>query len=105
MSPDDEVIKIVRTKDGERHYGKVLDGTSWRYEHGAVRKALAGHPVTLAEAAAHGHATGHCLICGAELDENGLGDKASKGVQLSIARGVGPTCWKRLGGSSTGVTL
>lgn len=91
------VLKIVQNKTNDRLSGRYLtaDGR-WEYDRSVLAEAAAGHRITVEEAAAYGRETKHCLICATPLDAKGEGENASKAVKLSLARGIGPVCFKRL---------
>lgn len=76
----DEFIAVYRTRNGHLA-GKVWDGRHWCYESGAQRRAATGRPITADEAAAFGHATGHCVFCARELTDD-----------RSVEVGYGPVC-------------
>jgi hypothetical protein len=79
---------VVATKDGMRRYAKKLvfhgKKATWVYAPGAMANLAQLSPLTLAEAAALGHAHGHCIVCGAELT-----------VTKSVQAGIGPKCAKK----------
>lgn len=76
---DGTIVKVQKTKDGERTYGKELDEHgSWNYVPGALRNLTR---LTAEEAKAYGHRTGRCCCCGRELTN-----------ETSITLGIGPIC-------------
>lgn len=84
----DAVIRVQASKDNPtRRYAKALEGTKWVYRPGLIFQVTEADRISLEAAAAHGHRTGQCMICGRTLT-----------VKASIDRGVGPVCWGRLGG-------
>lgn len=91
------VLKIVQNKTNDRLSGRYLteDGR-WEYDRSVLAEAAAGHRITVEEAAQYGRETHRCLICATPLDADGKGEAASKAVKLSVARGIGPVCFKRL---------
>lgn len=75
--------KIKRSGRGNLYAMTRGEHGGWEYVRGGMRQLNGAHPVTPAEAVAHGHATGRCLFCDAELD-----DREGLGVLV----GVGPVC-------------
>jgi hypothetical protein len=59
---------------------------SYEAGKGKIAKLTLAHKLTLEQAAAMGHQTGCCVICGRELTDPG-----------SIALGVGPVCAEKCG--------
>jgi len=55
------------------------------YARGGIYRLSAGDRLTLAEAQALGHEFGICCVCGAELSD-----------PVSVARGIGPVCVRRV---------
>lgn len=88
---DGRVIKVYVTQNG-RKAGKVLVGSSFRYERGATIGLSADTVLTAEQARQYGRTTGHCCNCG---DEIGHGDTVS--TLISLAQGYGPVCAKRNG--------
>jgi hypothetical protein len=77
---DGTLIAVYTTRNGHLA-GKVWDGRRFSYETGAQRRAATGRPITADEAAAFGHATGHCVYCARELTDD-----------RSVEVGYGPVC-------------
>ena len=80
VTSDEVVVKAQESKAG-RLYGKALDADTgkFEYEAGCLRRVV--RKLTIEEAAAHGHRTGNCMICGRELSN-----------EESVERGIGPIC-------------
>lgn len=78
-----KVYKVVTSPTSGRQYAKVLDGTTWEYAPGAIRKVRDGDavPLTLDKAKELGQLYGVCVRCGRTLTDEG-----------SIAAGIGPIC-------------
>jgi hypothetical protein len=87
-----DIWRVRQTKDGQRTYAVRLDvqpgarkGT-WEYVKGGLNViARDGAPLTEAAASAFGLAHGICAICAAELSD-----------PISVARGIGPVCAKKV---------
>lgn len=79
--------EVVRTKDGQRLYAKVLDVHTgrWNYVAGAMAHLKAEDRLTLSQAAALGKKWHRCMVCGRELTN-----------EDSIDRGIGPICATKL---------
>lgn len=77
------VLKVVTSPNSGRQYAKQLDGTSWVYAPGTIRKVRNGEAValTLEKAKDLGQLYGVCVRCGRTLTDEG-----------SIAAGIGPIC-------------
>jgi hypothetical protein len=93
-STDDAYLVVVKTKDGQRSYGKILefveatDGSMrprWAYAPGAKATLVGLAPMTAEQAASLGHMHGYCVICTQRLTD-----------AESVQRGIGPVCIKRL---------
>lgn len=87
--PDGRIVKVYLTKNG-RKAGKVLVGSSFRYQQGAVSGLSVDTVMTAEQAKKYGRTTGHCCNCG---DDIGHGDTVS--TLISLAQGYGPVCAKR----------
>lgn len=94
---DGEYYKVVLNRAGTRKYARILelvevDGKvkpHWVYNpaaKGMVYQLTETDRITKEQAKAFGDLHHHCMCCGKELT-----------VPLSVERGVGPVCWKRLG--------
>jgi hypothetical protein len=81
------VAEVVKTKDGQRMYAKVLDVLTgrWAYAPGVLPKLKPEDRLTLEQAAALGKKWHRCMICGRELTN-----------EDSIDRGIGPICSSKL---------
>jgi len=94
----EDTVCVALSKSGH-HYAKRLiftvtdamdsDGESiykpkWVYEPGLIYKLTGSKPLTLAEAAARGHLTGRCFVCGRSLE-----------TTKSVQAGIGPICAKK----------
>lgn len=77
---DGTAYKVVTSQAGRR-YAKVLQGTKWVYDAGAVRNLSAATAATKEQAAEYGKLTGVCCCCGRTLTNPD-----------SIAKGIGPVC-------------
>lgn len=77
------VLKVQTSPTTGRQYAKALDGTSWVYAPGSIRKVRNGdaEPLTLDKAKELGQLYGVCVRCGRTLTDEG-----------SIAAGIGPIC-------------
>lgn len=77
------VLKVQTSPTSGRQYAKALDGTTWEYAPGAIRKVRNGDavPLTLDKAKELGQLYGVCVRCGRTLTDEG-----------SIAAGIGPIC-------------
>jgi len=78
-----EVYKVQANKAGTATYAKKRVGSRWEYV-GQVASLSPATLLTLAQAKAIGHETGHCVMCGRELT-----------VPESVAAGIGPVCAKK----------
>jgi hypothetical protein len=83
---DDGTMILVYTTRNGHLAGKVFDGERFVYESGAQRRAATGRLITAEEAAAFGHATGHCVYCSRELTDD-----------RSVEVGYGPVCAEKNG--------
>jgi len=85
---DGRIIRIVKSRESGRHYGKIwdVDAATWIYFPGLAREVRNLTPLTLEEAEAFGRETGNCAICGRTLTRDD-----------SIARGIGPVCAGKVG--------
>lgn len=81
------VAEVVRTKDGQRLYAKILDVHTgrWAYAPGAMSSLQPEDRLTLSQAAALGKEWHRCMVCGRELTN-----------EDSIDRGIGPVCATKL---------
>jgi hypothetical protein len=95
---DGKAVKVEQSKrHADRTYGKVLnfpaDGSrpSWDYTPGAGYTVADLRPMTAADAAAMGLASGYCIFCLASLGGETLG------AAISALIGYGETCAKNRG--------
>jgi len=95
---DGRVVEVYLTKYG-RHAGKVLIGSSFRYEKGAILGLSEATLMTAEQAAQYGRTTGHCCACGLEI-----GAGKTESTLVSLAQGYGPVCAKNNGWPSLTVT-
>lgn len=77
----DGVVYRVKLSSKDRLYAEALEGTSFNYAPGAIRKIRAHHKLTLEQAKAYGAENGVCCRCGATLTNPD-----------SIKAGIGPIC-------------
>jgi hypothetical protein len=87
---DGEVYRVQANRAGNNTYAKVLRGTGWEYVGKSPFRSLVSEArLTYEQARVHGIETGHCLICGTQLDN----------IE-SAQYGIGPTCHKNLTGKT-----
>jgi hypothetical protein len=89
--PDGRIVKVYVTGTGNRA-GKVLLGSSFRYQKGAIVGLSDATLMTAEQAKKYGRTTGHCCNCSKKIGE---GDTVS--TLISLAQGYGPDCAKRNG--------
>lgn len=70
-----------------KRYGMQRPGDLYRGDIQDALRAIVADP--LAAAAAYGHLTGSCGVCGRHLED-----------EQSVARGIGPICFEKFGGAS-----
>lgn len=78
---DGVVYRVVTSRSSGKPYASKLEGTSFNYAPGAVRKLLPEHRMTLEDAQKYGKLYGVCAVCGCTLTN-----------PKSIERGIGPIC-------------
>lgn len=79
VTTDGRIVRVQRTRDGQRLYGKVWTDGGWEYDRGVLRSL--DHLITADEAAAWGHAHDHCVFCARSLT-----------TPESTEVGYGPVC-------------
>jgi hypothetical protein len=85
---DGEVYRVQANKAGNNLYAKVLRGTGWEYVGKSPFRSLVPEArLSYEQARQYGIETGHCLICGTQLENT-----------ESAQYGVGPSCYKNLTG-------
>ena len=81
-----DVFRVVISKSSGRPYAKrSLPQGGFDYVPGAIYNLQASDRMTYQEACARGLATGYCCVCAKELSD-----------ALSVTRGIGPVCEKRM---------
>lgn len=78
-------FKVKRSQSTGRLYAMKLDLNTGKFEYdkGAIYNLRPETRMTKEQAAAYGHQTGRCMICGRELTN-----------EESIKIGIGPICLK-----------
>lgn len=84
--PNGPIIKVQKSRDSDRLYGKLLtvdapNAAHFVYKAGLLRDLAAEDKMTLEAARAFGQLYGVCCKCGATLTD-----------ETSIERGIGPFC-------------
>lgn len=79
VTTDGRIVRVQRTRDGQRVYGKVWTADGWEYDRGVLRTL--DHLITADEAAEWGHAHDHCVFCARALT-----------TPESTEVGYGPVC-------------
>lgn len=77
-------VKVQKSRQSGKLYGKVHDGHGWNYAPGILRRAGEFRPLTAAEAAAFGHEFHACIFCSRSLSDDG--------PKRSVQVGYGPVC-------------
>ena len=80
----------VFVKEGSQYkeptrFGSQRPGNTYYGEHADLLATVVDNPVAAAQE--YGRQTGNCAVCGRSLEDD-----------VSVARGVGPVCWGRIGG-------
>lgn len=83
---DGTPVRVQKSRESDRVYAKALVDGEFVYQAGLVARVTADMRMTQEQAAAYGRETGICACCGRELT-----------LPESVARGVGPICYSRLG--------
>jgi len=78
---DDGIFKVQSALSSGNLYAKKLEGTSFEYAAGAIRKLKESDRMSLEEAQEFGRVSGTCCVCSRKLNN-----------EESIADGIGPVC-------------
>lgn len=78
---DGDVYKVVTSQTSGKPYANKLEGSSFEYAPGAIRKLRPEHLMTLEDAKKYGKLYGVCCVCGRTLTNS-----------KSIESGIGPIC-------------
>lgn len=84
---DGDIYRVVRTKDGQRHYAKKVTAHGFDFDaaKGVFRHLRADAKLTPEQVLAYGVTTGICAECSTLLSD-----------PVSVHVGIGPTCGPRV---------